>query len=202
MIDDKSVSRRHAALERRGSGFAVVDQGSANGSFVNGEQVSEASLYDGQELRLGMVPFRVEDRVRGRGHHPHERGRRRPATMLMPSSAPSPAPPAYAPALRRPTHRPRPSLARLRAAARTRRPHRPTPPRPRTPPPATPRDEAAGALACPAHASHAEVKARLTEMSADLESRVAQARTPNLLGDVPEEPDDLETRRGAAGAGA
>ena len=38
----------------------MVDQGSANGSFVNGEQVSEAALYDGQELRLGMVPFRVE----------------------------------------------------------------------------------------------------------------------------------------------
>ena len=66
VIDDKSVSRRHAALERRGSGFVVVDQGSANGSFVNGEQVSEAALYDGQELRLGMVPFRVQIESRGR----------------------------------------------------------------------------------------------------------------------------------------
>src|SRR4029450_13528536 len=66
-VDDKSVSRRHAGLERRGPGFAVVDQGSANGSFVNGEQVKEAALYDGQELRLGMVPFRVQIESEGEG---------------------------------------------------------------------------------------------------------------------------------------
>jgi len=60
VIEDKSVSRRHAYFERRGAGWAIVDQGSANGTFINGAQVMEAELQDGQELRLGMVPLRVE----------------------------------------------------------------------------------------------------------------------------------------------
>jgi pSer/pThr/pTyr-binding forkhead associated (FHA) protein len=60
VIEDKSVSRRHAYFERRGAGWAIVDQGSANGTFINGAQVMDAELQDGQELRLGMVPLRVE----------------------------------------------------------------------------------------------------------------------------------------------
>src|SRR5262245_65092615 len=60
VLDDKSVSRRHASLERRGEAWAVVDQGSANGTFVDGEPVREAPLRDGQELRLGMIALRVE----------------------------------------------------------------------------------------------------------------------------------------------
>src|SRR5262245_27827148 len=100
VIDDKSVSRRHAALERRGSGFVVVDQGSANGSFVNGEQVSEASLYDGQELRLGMVPFRVQIVSEVEGTVLMNARDVVPATMMMPTppaAAPAPAPAAPAP---------------------------------------------------------------------------------------------------------
>ncbi|HYN91992.1 MAG TPA: FHA domain-containing protein, partial [Thermoleophilaceae bacterium] len=59
-IDDTSVSRRHVALERRGEDWFVVDQGSANGSFVDGKRVGEAPLRDGQRLRLGSVELRVE----------------------------------------------------------------------------------------------------------------------------------------------
>src|SRR5258708_30896014 len=60
VVEDKSVSRKHAVIEHRGEGWTVVDQGSANGTFVNGQKVAEAELHDGHELRLGIVTFRVE----------------------------------------------------------------------------------------------------------------------------------------------
>jgi pSer/pThr/pTyr-binding forkhead associated (FHA) protein len=163
VIDDKSVSRRHAALERRGVTFVVTDQGSANGSFVNGAQVSEATLYDGQELRLGMVPFRVEIESEADGTIMMSAPPQVPSTVMMPSPvaalaapAPVPAPPVYAPAAP-------PAYA---------------PPVP--PPPANPREQAAAVLGVEPHASVAEVRARLTELTSDLEARLQQARTPNL----------------------
>jgi hypothetical protein len=60
VLNDGSVSRRHARIERRGSVWAVVDQGSANGTFVDSHRVSDAVLRHGQELRLGSVSLRVE----------------------------------------------------------------------------------------------------------------------------------------------
>src|SRR5687767_2857582 len=60
VLDDKSVSRRHALVERRGHAWHVVDQGSANGTFLDGAQIAEAELRDGQELRLGTLPLAVE----------------------------------------------------------------------------------------------------------------------------------------------
>jgi hypothetical protein len=163
VIDDKSVSRRHAALERRGAIFFVADQGSANGSFVNGAQVSEAALYDGQELRLGMVPFRVEIESEAEGTIMMSAPPATPATMMMPSPvAPvtPAAPAAYAP-----------------------------------PPPAPPvgsREEAAAVLGLAPHASVAEVRARLAELTADLEARLQQARTPNLKATYQKNLDDAK----------
>jgi hypothetical protein len=60
VLNDGSVSRRHARIERRGQAWAVVDQGSANGTFIDSNRVTDATLRDGQELRLGSVSFRVE----------------------------------------------------------------------------------------------------------------------------------------------
>src|SRR5262245_19816853 len=187
VIDDKSVSRRHAALERRGSVFVVVDQGSANGSFVNGEQVSEAALYDGQELRLGMVPFRVqiESEAEGTLLMGGAAGGG-PATMLMPSAPHAASAPAYAPQPA-PGYAPPPAPAYAAPAAPAYAPA----PSPYAPPaaagygapahePASPRDEAADMLGLSPHASPADVKARLAEVSADVEARIASARTPNL----------------------
>jgi serine/threonine-protein kinase len=56
-LADSSVSRRHASLERRGDGFHVVDQGSRNGTWVNGQRVSEQRLGDRDEVRVGNVTF-------------------------------------------------------------------------------------------------------------------------------------------------
>lgn len=201
VIDDKSVSRRHAAIERRGSGFVVVDQGSANGSFVNGEQVSEAALYDGQELRLGMVPFRVEIESEVEGTILMSAGDLgAPATMMMPSQVAAPAAPAYAPPppayapppAAPPAYAPPPAAAPPPAYAAPAPAYAPPEPAQAPPPAASPRDEAAALLGLAAHASPAEVKARLAEMSADLEMRVANARTPNLKATYQKNLDDVK----------
>lgn len=60
-IDERSLSRSHVRIERRGAGFWVMDLGSANGTFVNGERIVEARrLNGGDEVRLGACFVRVE----------------------------------------------------------------------------------------------------------------------------------------------
>jgi hypothetical protein len=60
VVTDGSVSRRHARLERRGGNWWVVDQGSANGTYVNSLKVAETALKNTQELRFGALAFRVD----------------------------------------------------------------------------------------------------------------------------------------------
>ncbi|HXY42297.1 MAG TPA: FHA domain-containing protein [Vicinamibacteria bacterium] len=60
VVTDGSVSRRHARLEPRGAGWWVVDQGSANGTFINSVRATEEPLRNGQELRFGALSYRVE----------------------------------------------------------------------------------------------------------------------------------------------
>ncbi len=60
VVTDGSVSRRHARLERRGPAWWVVDQGSANGTYLNSLRVAEQQLRHGQELRFGALSYRVE----------------------------------------------------------------------------------------------------------------------------------------------
>lgn len=56
-LDHPMVSRRHARIEATGGGHAVLDLGSANGTFVNGRRVQRQMLREGDEIRIG--PFRV-----------------------------------------------------------------------------------------------------------------------------------------------
>ena len=52
--DDLMVSRRHAMLERLAAGWAVSDRGSRNGTFVNGEPLTQPRpLYSGDEIEMG-----------------------------------------------------------------------------------------------------------------------------------------------------
>jgi hypothetical protein len=53
-LDDVTVSREHALIERQGDGsMQVRDLGSLNGTYVNRERVEQARLYDGDELQIG-----------------------------------------------------------------------------------------------------------------------------------------------------
>jgi outer membrane biosynthesis protein TonB len=57
-IEDPSVSRIHAVVEEDGGGYSVVDLGSAQGTYVNGEKVEKEPLSDGDALRFGNVEVR------------------------------------------------------------------------------------------------------------------------------------------------
>jgi FHA domain/zinc-ribbon domain len=52
-LDDITVSRRHAIIERSGDGFTVRDAGSLNGTYVNRDRVEKAELRTGDELQIG-----------------------------------------------------------------------------------------------------------------------------------------------------
>ena len=53
VLPDIAVSRRHAVLRREGERYFVEDQGSGNGTRVNGRLVRRARLLGGDELALG-----------------------------------------------------------------------------------------------------------------------------------------------------
>jgi pSer/pThr/pTyr-binding forkhead associated (FHA) protein len=52
-LDDVTVSRRHAQFVRLGSGYAVKDVGSLNGTYVNRHRIDEAQLTGGDEVQIG-----------------------------------------------------------------------------------------------------------------------------------------------------
>ena len=54
ILRDPATSGHHARLERRGEQFWVVDLGSTNGTFVNGESVQEKQLNHGDRITLGQ----------------------------------------------------------------------------------------------------------------------------------------------------
>lgn len=55
VIEDPTVSRKHAEIVRSDYGFILLDLGSKNGSFVNETKVGHTgqSLKDGDEIRFG-----------------------------------------------------------------------------------------------------------------------------------------------------
>lgn len=52
-LDDITVSRRHAEIQRTAEGYVVADSGSLNGTYVNQERVERALLQHGDELQIG-----------------------------------------------------------------------------------------------------------------------------------------------------
>ena len=124
VVADGSVSRRHAKIEHHGGSWVVVDQGSANGTFLDSQRVAENALRHGQELRFGAVAFKLEisgeedlgatvANVPALGEE---------ATVLRPSAPPTPA--AAPPRAPGPPPLPRPPAS----------PPPPPPPRPASPP--------------------------------------------------------------------
>ncbi len=61
IVEHSSVSSLHAYIRRIGAGLHVlVDNGSTNGIFLEGEQVSEAPLSNGASFQIGSVPAAFE----------------------------------------------------------------------------------------------------------------------------------------------
>ncbi len=52
-LDDVTVSRRHAVITESGGRFAIEDQGSLNGTFLNRRRIEHAALADDDELQIG-----------------------------------------------------------------------------------------------------------------------------------------------------
>jgi hypothetical protein len=57
VVDDAGVSRRHAEVHSDGNRVRVIDLGSTNGTFVDGERVGQqgAPLADGSRITLGRT---------------------------------------------------------------------------------------------------------------------------------------------------
>ncbi|HWS71918.1 MAG TPA: FHA domain-containing protein, partial [Thermoanaerobaculia bacterium] len=56
ILEDASISSKHARIVRTADGFAIEDSGSRNGTFVNSDSVTAPRLLaDGDIVRLGKV---------------------------------------------------------------------------------------------------------------------------------------------------
>lgn len=63
IVDDPEVSRHHCQLKLQHGAYSFADLGSRNGSFVNGQPVSEIALGPGDVIRIGSTE--IEFQVRG-----------------------------------------------------------------------------------------------------------------------------------------
>lgn len=52
-LDDITVSRRHAEFRRENGEFRIVDSGSLNSTYLNGEPVDSQVLADGDQIQIG-----------------------------------------------------------------------------------------------------------------------------------------------------
>jgi predicted component of type VI protein secretion system len=206
VVNDPSVSRRHALIERRPEGFVVLDQRSANGTFVNNQRVEQALLQAGQQLRLGAVSFEV----RLPGGAPAATAGTISPHVATPAVAPPP--PAYAPV--QPTYSAPPPVASApppapaAAPAYAGAPSAPsfvplTPAAPKVPgPPPAAAGASAGGMS-PAEAAELiglwpgsppdEVRKRYQKLYNDFQIRLTNAPTPALKKMYQRNMQDLKT---------
>jgi adenylate cyclase len=60
VIEDASISRRHARFRVHGDGCRLTDLRGRNGTYLNGESITEAELRDGDDVVLGRFAIRIE----------------------------------------------------------------------------------------------------------------------------------------------
>lgn len=59
-VAEEGVSRQHCIISPAGGRLIVLDQGSTNGTFVNGALVKQARLNDGDVVQVGSTRIRVQ----------------------------------------------------------------------------------------------------------------------------------------------
>jgi hypothetical protein len=57
-LDDVTVSRKHAEIERGEHGYRIRDVGSLNGTYVNRVRVDAVDLRNGDEIQIGKYRFK------------------------------------------------------------------------------------------------------------------------------------------------
>jgi pSer/pThr/pTyr-binding forkhead associated (FHA) protein len=57
---DSTVSRNHASIRNENGVFTVNDEGSSNGTEVNGTRITSQPLSPGDTLQFGSSAFRFE----------------------------------------------------------------------------------------------------------------------------------------------
>lgn len=60
-IPEPSVSSHHCEVIWRGNQVLVKDLNSTNGTYIDGNAITEAPLKPGQILRLGQIELRLDD---------------------------------------------------------------------------------------------------------------------------------------------
>jgi len=60
VVADPKASRKHAEIRPAGNGFLLVDLQSTNGTRINGTNVGEHMLVDGDVIAIGATEFRFE----------------------------------------------------------------------------------------------------------------------------------------------
>ena len=60
VITDPKASRRHAEVRPAGHGFVVADLDSTNGTKLNGVEIREQPLHDGDRIGIGATIVRFE----------------------------------------------------------------------------------------------------------------------------------------------
>jgi len=56
ILSDENVSRNHAVIQRVPGGWTLTDNGSTNGTTVNGAPVTEVQLLPGDKIVFGATP--------------------------------------------------------------------------------------------------------------------------------------------------
>jgi EAL domain-containing protein (putative c-di-GMP-specific phosphodiesterase class I) len=70
-LNGGGVSRRHAEIHRNGKGWCVTDCDSTNGTYLNGERITDCStISPGDILQFAMFQFTVAPRRKRREHAP------------------------------------------------------------------------------------------------------------------------------------
>lgn len=59
VLQDRSISRKHAVIVRRETRWFLQDLGSTNGVHKDGKRVERVELRDGDEFQLGDLPLRL-----------------------------------------------------------------------------------------------------------------------------------------------
>jgi len=59
-LADELVSRHHAEILPEGDGFVLRDTESANGTFVNGQRIQEATLSPGDTVKIGETTLKFQ----------------------------------------------------------------------------------------------------------------------------------------------